>query len=179
MKTRLNRRSYSRFASAKAFFTAASASAMLRCSCADHSTDCFGGGCSARDSPIRGWLWNASCQSGVVRLRQTSLDATSKDASSVRGLRAAIPCAHAREPQQGKIVLIASSLDKAFHFVKTSFASRKSPPDSSALSRVKNSTTRLPATAARYLAVERISSIGWISEATACLAKRSRSALII
>ena len=38
----------------------------------------------------------------------------------------------------------------------------------------RNSATRLPVTAARYFAVDRISSIGWISAVAACFAITSR-----
>src|SRR6202453_5487921 len=71
------------------------------------------------DSPIRGWLRNASSQSDSVRLCQISSDATRRAASSDSGLRAEIPSAQAREPQHGIISFTAAATGRQFQRANT------------------------------------------------------------
>src|ERR1700733_10905015 len=51
-----------------------------------------------------------------------SFDATRPAASSARGLRPAMPRAQAFDPQQGRMVLIASESEARFHLAKTSLS---------------------------------------------------------
>src|ERR1700722_1345129 len=51
-----------------------------------------------------------------------SFDATKTAASSARGLRPAMPRAQAFDPQQGRMVLIASESEARFHLAKTSLS---------------------------------------------------------
>jgi hypothetical protein len=71
------------------------------------------------DSPIRGWLRNASNQSESAKARHVSSDAASKAASSETGLLLAIPLAHAREPQHGSISSTAASKGRKFQRAST------------------------------------------------------------
>src|SRR5450631_2428950 len=94
---------------------------------------------------------------------------------SAIGLRATTPWAQALEPQHDRIALIASSVERRFHRARVSDTSLRLKAICSEHRRFKNSTTRLPATAARYLAVDRMSSIGCTSEVAVSLAECDKS----
>src|ERR1700675_3640137 len=81
MKIWMNLRSYSRFPSASAIFTESSALATFCCSCADQATERCKAAFGACDSPIRGWLRNASSQSDSAKLGKVSSDASRSAAS--------------------------------------------------------------------------------------------------
>jgi hypothetical protein len=120
IKMRLKRSSYSWFARARANFTCSTAVATRPCSSPDHASDLDVLGPAALDSPIRGWLWNASFQSDSAKLPQTASQAFNKSISLEIGLRSAIPRAQLLDPQQGTISLAASSSLNLFHRPNTS-----------------------------------------------------------
>src|SRR5580700_4047940 len=164
MKMRPNFCSYSRLPPVRAILTSSPTFPAFSCSCTDQAEDCSTKepclpDSGLLDSPIRGWPRKASIQSDSVRSRQISSEAAAKEVSSLNGRRAAILRAQAWEPQQGRICVAAASRLVLFQRARTSLAAFCS----SARSVLRNSATRLAATAARYFAVDRMSSIGWIS----------------
>ena len=171
IKMRPNRRSYSRFASASAVLTASSAAAasslLLRR--------------PLRRAMRRGLPAPAihrsagDCETLPSSPPRSDPRQISSDAASSATLRPAAACAppspraHAREPQQGRISFSASLRGKRIPALQhRRSCSRVAPRQAFREILPPDSRT----TAARYLAVDRISSIGRISAAAVFLAKR-------
>ena len=117
---RLKRCSYSRLPHFSAIFTASSAAAAFCCSCSDHTEDCAGPDFFEGESPIRGWLRNASCQLSSLRVRQISSETASNETSFWIGLFEAIFVAQVPDPQQATISRAASSCGNPFQRASTS-----------------------------------------------------------